>query len=114
MGANIKEAPTPNPPSILKIRNNEKFGARADPIAEIVKIMAQAFNIIRLPNRSLNGPDTNIAKAAITVNELTENPSSISVRLKSICMNLLTPEMTEASNPIKKPPSATISAIRKV
>ena len=41
-----------------------------------------------------------------------ENPSWAFVSANSVSMNPTTPEITEASNPIRKPPSATISAVR--
>jgi hypothetical protein len=110
IGARMREAPTPIPPNILKMRKRVKLGAKADPMAETVKMMAQIRSKYFLPYLSLSGPETIIAKAAIMVKELTENPSSSSVRLKSIWTNLFTPEITDASNPISSPPKATMVA----
>ena len=64
----------------------------------------------RRPRRSLSGPDTIMAKVAVSVSEATDQPSSILVRLNSGSMKVTTPEITDASKPIRKPPSATVSA----
>ena len=62
------------------------------------------------PMRSLSGPAIIIANVAVNVSDATDQPSSIFVRLNSGSMKVTTPDMTEASKPIRKPPSATISA----
>jgi hypothetical protein len=68
--------------------------------------------MVRRPNRSLSGPETIIPSVAVSVNELTAQPSWIVERPNSSSMNRTTPEMTEASKPMRKPPSATINAVR--
>ena len=75
IGATIKEAPTPKPPSIRKSKNEVKPEASADPTALTVKINAQNFNTSFRPSLSLKGPEIIIAKAATMVKELTEKPS---------------------------------------
>jgi len=72
------------------------------------------LSTVRRPKRSLSGPDTIIAKVAVSVSEATAQPSSMLLSLNSGSMKVTTPEITEASKPIRKPPSATISATRMV
>ena len=108
----MSEAPTPSPPIIRAATRNPNEGARADAMAEIAYRVAARNRILRRPNRSLRGPETSIASVAVSVREETENPSWAFVSANSVSMNPTTPEITEASNPIRKPPSATISAVR--
>jgi hypothetical protein len=68
--------------------------------------------MLRRPNRSLSGPATIIPSVAVSVRELTAQPSWIVESPNSSSMNRTTPEMTEASNPMRKPPSATIRVVR--
>jgi len=68
--------------------------------------------MVRLPNRSLNGPAIIIASVDVSVSEATEKPSCAFESEKSVSMNPTTPEITEASNPMRKPPSATMKAVR--
>ena len=54
-----------------------------------------------------------MASVAVKVSEATDQPSWILVRENSVSMNPTTPEMTDASKPIRKPPRATMTAITK-
>src|SRR5210317_1442290 len=81
MGATIKDAPTPKPPSIRNIKKEVNPVDSAEPIALTVKIRAQYFSTNLRPYLSLKGPENIIAKAATMVNELTEKPSCRSDRL---------------------------------
>ena len=65
----------------------------------------------RRPNRSLNGPAHSIAIVAVSVREATAQPSSILLSPKRGSMKVTTPEITDASNPMRKPPKPTQSAI---
>jgi len=49
---------------------------------------------------------------AVSVRQLTAHPSWSVLSENSGSMKPTTPEITEASNPIRKPPKATIKAIR--
>lgn len=111
IGARIKDAPTPNPPIIRAITRVKNVGAKAEASAEMAYRIAATRNTDLLPNRSLSGPDIIIAKVAVSVKEATDHPSSSFVSPNSGSMNLTTPEMTEASKPMSKPPKATIMAI---
>ena len=86
----------------------------ADKIAESAYNIAAIDKTRFLPNRSLKGPAIIIASVAVRVKELTAQPNSNFVRSNSGSMNLTTPEITDASNPIKKPPRATINEIRTI
>jgi len=70
--------------------------------------------IVFRPHLSLKGPASSIANVAVRVNELTAHPNSIFDKLNSGSINLTTPDITDASNPIRKPPSATISEINTI
>jgi hypothetical protein len=83
-------------------------------MAETVNKAAAIRSTGRRPRRSLRGPASIIAMVDVSVREATDQPSSILLRPNSGSMKPTTPEMTEASKPIKKPPSATISATRIV
>ncbi len=112
MGAIISEIPTPTPPSIRARTKNQNSVAEAEVIAEIAYNIAAYVSIFFLPIRSLIGPATNIVIVATKVRQATAQPSCIFVNSKYGSINLTTPEITEASKPIKKPPRATIKAIR--
>ena len=88
-----------------------KLGARAEEIAETAYKTAAILNKVLLPNRSLSGPETIIARVAVSVRELTAQPNSILVSSNSASINFITPEITDASNPISKLPNATVRAI---
>ena len=110
IGAMINAAPTPRPPSIRADTNQKKFGASADAIAEMPNSSAATLSTGRRPTRSLNGPDTIIANVAVSAREDTDHPSWILVSENSVSINPTTPEITDASKPIRNPPSATMSA----
>ena len=110
IGAMISAAPTPKPPSMRAATKVRKLGAAADATAEIANSTAAILRTGRRPRRSLSGPDTIMAKVAVSVSEATDQPSSILLRLNSGSMKVTTPEITDASKPIRKPPSATVSA----
>ncbi len=82
----------------------------ADAMADSVNKMAATFRTGRRPKRSLMGPAIIIARVAVSVNEATAQPTWILLRSNSGPINPTTPEITEASKPIRKPPNATISA----
>ena len=111
IGAKINEAPTPNPPTIRATTKNQKLVANAEPTAEMAYKMAAYLKTVLLPIRSLRGPAVIMAKVAVRVNDATDQPNSSLVKSNSGSINRTTPDMTEASNPIKSPPSATIRAI---
>jgi hypothetical protein len=54
-----------------------------------------------------------MASVAVRVRQLTAQPNWSFVSSNSTSINPTTPEITEASNPIRKPPRATINAIVK-
>jgi hypothetical protein len=112
MGARINEAPTPSPPIILAITSSAKEGAIADKSADIKYNTAATFRTVLLPNRSLSGPATIIARVEVNVSDPTAQPSWNLVRENSGSINPTTPDITDASKPIKKPPRATVMAIR--
>ena len=114
MGAIMRAAPTPIPPIIRAITSTRKVGARAEATAETANNTAAYLSTSRRPILSLKGPATIIAKVAVSVRELTDQPNSILVKSNSGAINFTTPEITEASNPIKNPPKATIRAIKTV
>ena len=110
MGAMINAAPTPNPPSMRAATKVMKSGASADPTADTANSAAAILSTGRRPKRSLRGPETIMASVDVSVSDATAQPSSSLVSSKSGSMKVTTPEITEASNPIRKPPSATVSA----
>ena len=110
IGAMISAAPTPKPPSIRAATSEMKSGAIAEARAETANSAAAILNTGLRPSRSLSGPDTIMARVAVSVSDATDQPSSIRVRSNSGPMKDTTPEMTDASNPMRKPPSATMSA----
>tara|TARA_B110000046_G_scaffold135098_1_gene141373 strand:- start:1961 stop:2245 length:285 start_codon:yes stop_codon:yes gene_type:complete len=73
--------------------------------------MAAYFNTVLRPKRSLSGPAKSIARAALSVRQEVDHPSSKSDILNSGPTKTFTPEITEASKPIRSPPNATIRAI---
>ena len=111
IGANIKEAPTPNPPIILAITKVKNVGAKAEAKADMAYKIAAYRNTVLLPIASLSGPANIIARVAVSVSEATDQPNSNLVSPNSGSMNFTTPEITEASKPMSKPPRATIMAI---
>ncbi len=111
IGAMIRAAPTPRPPIRREITSVAKFGANADIRAETANSTAASRSTGRRPSRSLKGPEHIIANEAVSVSEATAQPSSIWLRENSGLMKETTPEITEASKPIRNPPSATISAV---
>ncbi len=87
-------------------------GATAEAIADTANSKAAIFRTGRRPMRSLSGPENIMPSVAVSASEETDQPTSIGVRANSPWMNPTTPDITEASKPIRKPPSATISAVR--
>ena len=87
---------------------DEKFMAEA--IADKANSTAAILRTGRRPIRSLSGPATIIAKVAVSASDDTDHPSSILVSSNSTSINPTTPEITDASNPIRNPPSATMRA----
>ena len=73
---------------------------------------AAANRMGRRPNRSASGPATIIASVEVSVSEATENPSCAFVSENSVSIKPTTPEITDASKPMRNPPSATMSAVR--
>ncbi|MGK0373182.1 MAG: hypothetical protein ACJAW1_003454 [Glaciecola sp.] len=55
-----------------------------------------------------------MAKVAVKDKEATAQPNSNLLKANSGSMNLTTPEMTEASKPIRNPPKAAIKLIFNV
>ena len=64
--------------------------------------------------RSLSGPENNIPTVAVSESEDTDQPSWILVSANSTSIAPTAPAITAASNPIRKPPSATMSAMMAV
>ena len=63
------------------------------------------------PILSETGPASIMASVDVNVRQATAKPCCASVSSNCMETNLMTPEITEASNPIKKPPIATMNAI---
>ena len=114
IGAMMSAAPTPRPPTSRATTSVRKSGATAEAMADSANSTAAIFSTGSRPIRSLSGPDTIIASVAVSVSEATAQPSWIFESCSSVSMKGTTPEMTETSNPIRKPPSATISAVLTV
>ena len=112
IGAIMSEAPTPNPPIMRAATRNQNEGASAEAIAEMAYKTAARKSTRRRPNASLRGPATIMASVAVRVNELTAHPSCKLVNSNCCSMKPTTPDMTDASKPIRKPPRATIRAVR--
>ena len=112
MGPTINEAPTPKPPIIRAITKLTKSTASAEATAEMAYNTAAASKIARRPSRSLKGPAVSIPKVAVSVKEPTAQPKPRSLNPNSGRINRTTPETTEASKPIKKPPKATLRPTR--
>jgi len=110
----MSDAPTPKPPSIRANTRKAKVGDSAENMADRAYNMAAIESTRFLPQRSLKGPAINMAMVAVSVKELTAHPNSNFDSLNSGSINLTTPEMTDASNPIRKPPSATIDEMRTI
>ena len=87
-----------------------KSGAIAVSTAETANIAAAIRSIGRRPKRSESGPDTIIANVAVNASEDTDQPSWSFVSSNSVSIKPTTPEITDASKPIRKPPSATDNA----
>ena len=83
----------------------------ADRIAETANSAAAILSTGRRPMRSLSGPDSIIASVAVSDRDDTDQPSWILVSENSTSIKRTTPEITDASKPIRKPPSATNNAI---
>ncbi len=90
---------------------NEKLGATADSIADTANNNAAILSTGRRPMRSLSGPDNIIASVAVSASDDTDQPTWIFVRENSTSMKPTTPEITDASKPMRKPPRATNRAI---
>jgi hypothetical protein len=110
IGAIMSAAPTPSPPNIRATTSHRKLGASAEAIADIANRMAAILSTGRRPMRSLRGPDNIIASVAVSANDDTDQPTWILVSENSTSMKPTTPEITDASKPIRNPPSATNSA----
>ena len=110
MGAMIREAPTPSPPSILAVTNIQKFAAKAEATAETANNRAASLSTGFLPRRSLNGPAPNMATVDAKVRDETDQPNCKLLSANSTSTKLTTPEITDVSKPIRKPPRATIRA----
>ena len=111
IGAMMSAAPTPRPPSIRANTSHPKLGASADRIAETANSAAAILRTGRLPMRSLSGPDSIIASVAVSDSDDTDQPSWILVRENSTSIKRTTPEITDASKPMRNPPSATNRAV---
>jgi hypothetical protein len=111
IGAIISAAPTPSPPSMRARTSHVKLGATAERIAETANNSAAILNTGRRPMRSLRGPDNIIANVAVSDSDDTDHPSWIFVSENSTSIKPTTPEITDASKPMRNPPSATNSAI---
>ena len=114
IGAMMSEAPTPNPPIMRATTRNKKEGARAEATADTAYSTAARKSTRRRPKASLSGPATIMASVAVSVNELTAHPISSLVKVNCLSMKPTTPDMTEASKPMRKPPRATIRAVRVI
>ncbi len=114
MGAMSNAAPTPKPPIMRATTSARNDGASAEATAETTNRSAAPISTNLRPKRSLKGPANIIASVAVRVSEATDQPSSILVKSNSASINFTTPEMTEASKPMRKPPRATIMAILAV
>ncbi len=111
IGAIISAAPTPKPPIIRATTNAVNELANAEAIAETANNNAVILSTGMRPSLSLKGPATIIPKDAVSAIEATAQPNSILLNKNSGSINFTTPEITEASKPIKKPPSATRRAL---
>ncbi|MBA7533626.1 hypothetical protein ES705_25867 [subsurface metagenome] len=113
IGAIIREAPTPNPPIIRAMTRLTKLGATAENTADMKYNNDAYFNTFFLPTLSDIGPERIIARVADKVRQLTAQPNCIFVNSNCGPINSTTPDITDASNPIKNPPRATIKTIKK-
>ena len=93
------------------ITSDTNPGASAEAIADAANSNAAIFRTGRRPMRSLSGPESIMPRVAVSASEDTDQPTWIGVSANSTSMNPTTPEMTEASKPMRKPPRATISAV---
>jgi hypothetical protein len=85
-----------------------KLGAKADAMADKKNRAAAHLSTGFLPNLSLKGPAVTIANVAVSDKDATAHPNSILDKLNSGSINLTTPDITDASKPIRKPPKATM------
>ena len=92
--------------------------AMADISADAVKSIAVSISIFFRPNASLKKPASAFPPSAPQPRQLTARPSfqspPLPLKTKYFLMNGTAPEITVASKPSKKPPTATISATETV
>src|ERR1035437_5594967 len=110
--------PTAIPPRTREKTKTAKLVVSADRRAEHVKKTAVAIRTFFRPKRSLKKPATAVPPSAPQPRQLTAKPSNQSPRspvsLKYFWMKGTAPEITVASKPQTKPPSATTSATSTV
>ena len=94
-------------------RKSLKIGDKksAEKTAEMKNRRAAKISTFLRPILSETGPANIMASVAVSVRQATAKPVCTGVSSNSMVTNFTTPEITEASNPIKKPPRATMSAV---
>src|SRR5450755_4480760 len=111
-------APTPRPPQIRAATNTAKRVESAAVKEEARNNTAVSKSTLLRPKRSLKNPAAKLPAIAPQPRQLTAQPSlrlpPEPCRPKYSRMKGTAPEMTVASNPTRKPPSATVAAMRKI
>ena len=110
--------PTAIPPRIRETTKMEKLSVVAESKAEKVKNNAVSIKTFFRPKASLKKPARAFPPKAPQPKQLTAQPSFrsplVPVSPKYFLMNGTAPEITVASNPRRKPPTATIKAMETV
>src|SRR5882672_492444 len=111
-------APTPRPPQIRAATNTQKRVDDAAVKEDARNSAAVSSRTLLRPNRSLKPPAARFPAIAPQPRQLTAQPSlrlpAEPPRPKYSRTKGTAPEMTVASNPTRKPPSATVEAMRTV
>src|SRR5579863_2655694 len=111
-------APTPRPPQMRAATNSAKRVENAAAKEEARNNTAVSSSTLLRPKRSLRGPAARLPAIAPQPRQLTAQPSlrlpAEPWRPKYSRMKGTAPDMTVASNPTRKPPSATVAAMRTI
>src|SRR5580658_3022238 len=111
-------APTPRPPHSRATTNSAKRVENAAAKEDARNNTAVSSSTLLRPKRSLKDPAAKLPAIAPQPRQLTAQPSlrlpAEPWRPKYSRMKGTAPEMTVASNPTRKPPSATVAAMRTI
>src|SRR6188768_987299 len=103
IGAVIRTAPTPKPPSKRATISVAKFSDSAASSAEAANMQVARRSRVRRPKRSASGPEMKMDTVEATAIDVTAQPTSKELRENSVSMKPTAPVNREPSKPMRKP-----------